>query len=138
MPEVMKKVVANLVVFLIFGGMVYLKYRYDLKENRKLIQKINEEYLSISFSDSLNSNVLVLRDPFFGSSFRESSNSVYFQLWDGSKRGVSTSSEIKSNGSISIRNILEPGDLILKSSNSNFISIVKEDSFDTLIFRISK
>lgn len=134
----MKKVIANLVVFLIFGGMVYLKYRYDLKENRKLIQKINEEYLSISFSDSLNSNVLVLRDPFFGSSFRESSNSVYFQLWDGSKRGVSTSSEIKSNGSISIRNILEPGDLILKSSNSNFISIVKEDSFDTLIFRISK
>ncbi|MCH6232660.1 hypothetical protein [Cognataquiflexum rubidum] len=134
----MKKVIANLVVFLIIGGMVYLKYRYDLKENRKLIQKINEEYLSIGFSDSLNSNVLILRDPFFGSSFRESSNSVYFQLWDGSKRGVSTSSEIKSNGSISIRNILEPGDLILKSSNSNFISIVKEDSFDTLIFRISK
>ncbi|WP_113923977.1 hypothetical protein [Cognataquiflexum aquatile] len=134
----MKKVIANLVVFLIFGGMVYLKYRYDLKENRKLIQKINEEYLSISFSDSLNSNVLVLRDPFFGSSFRKSSSTVFFQLWYGSKRGVSTSSEIKSNGLISIRNILEPGDLILKSSNSNFISIVKEDSFDTLIFRISK
>ena len=134
----MKKVIANLVVFSIFGGAVYLKYRYDLKENRKFIQKINEEYLSISFSDSLNSNVLVLRDPFFGSSFRKSSNTVFFQLWDGSKRGVSTSSEIKSNGSILIRNILEPGDLILKNSNSNFISIVKEDSFDTLIFRISK
>ena len=134
----MKKVIANLVVFLIFGGAVYLKYRYDLKENRKFIQKINEEYLSISFSDSLNSNVLVLRDPFFGSSFKKSSNTVFFQLWDGSKRGVSTSSEIKSNGSILIRNILEPGDLILKNSNSNFISIVKEDSFDTLIFRISK
>ncbi|MCS4436427.1 hypothetical protein [Aquiflexum gelatinilyticum] len=115
-----------------------LKQRWDHLEVRKKRDSVNFEYPSIGEKEEINSKVLALRNPFNGLRLRESVNTVFIEIDDGRKLGISVNGKALNSQKegIYIKSIISPGDVIIKNSESDILYLVKESSPDTLKFKI--
>jgi hypothetical protein len=116
-----------------------LKQQWDHLEANKKRDSVNIEYPSIGEKEEINSKVLALRNPFNGLRLRESANTVFIEIDEGRKLGISVDGKALNSQKVGIyiKSIISPGDVIFKNSESDILYLVKESRQDTLQFKIA-
>lgn len=97
------------------------------------INAVFEEFPQLETHEQINKKVKVIHER-TRNNVRENGSIVYVEFEDGTKKsirvvGLSNSDEL-------IKELLFPGNFILKDSNSNTLFLIKGEPFDTLKFRL--
>lgn len=98
------------------------------------INAVFEEFSQLEIHEQTNKKVKVIHERRMYN-VRENGNIVYVEFEDGTKNSIRAESLSKSEH-VLIKDILLPGNYIMKDSNSNILFLIKGEPFDTLKFRL--
>lgn len=98
------------------------------------INTVLEEFPQIEIHEPINKKVKIIyeRGRF---DVKENGTIVYLEFEDGTKKSIRAESLSKSED-VLIKELLAPGNFIIKDSNSNILFLIKGEPFDTLKFKI--
>ena len=117
----------------IFVGIFIVQYSH--KKNKKIIDRLNEEYPILQYSDSLNGTIIGMYDP-ASDGFRSSSASEYLTV--GSKRVHIIAEEAIGVTKKEIGEIVEVRDYLKKAANNDTVFVQKKGGERFVLLRRDK
>ncbi|MCZ8215895.1 MAG: hypothetical protein O9262_06620 [Cyclobacteriaceae bacterium] len=104
-------------------------YNYHTRRTQRILDGLNKEYPIISISEAIYGVVTQIDHP-NSNVFRNNPHHAFILITDSIKKRIRTGFEISKR--LTLDEVLKEGDLVIKESGNDFLSIYKIHGNDTL------
>lgn len=125
-----RKTIIGLAIVVLFVIAMRFYYLYDTRRTDKLVEQLNEEYPALDYHSKIEREITNIVRP-YPKTFRDSPHHAFIVFDDSLKRRVNASYELLTD-TLSLDDVLNVGDWLIKEPNSVKFFIYKIQNGDTL------